>query len=507
MSTSPTVNPLGYQGVHSPNPPAIWFRPRDPDMVTFKDFRNYQIGDEWQNIATRQFFKLVAQPTGQGVWFPITYYINGVMMTLTSDAGIATPAGGTITVAGGNNINTSAAGAVLTINLTAPVTVPNGGTGQTTLLDHGIVVGRGVAAVDSLAVGATGTLLVGATGANPAFGTSADGNFTFTTATAGTDRALTVSNTDNSAAVSAAHLQVTVGGSTSTGDPYINFNVPGGSTYSLGIDNSDSDTWKLTSGATPSASTTLLSITSAGDVSCPVSIDSPTYTSKLINFVQCGTVPVVGDGTYYLLMTNIVIGCHISIAWDGTGRNERYEADIGTAWISNLGCSLTVTSEYHYNGQQSLSNLRFLKETAGPHTNFIYLAIDLANRNGSTGSISVSCYGASNYIIINPGAMTTPIAITSYGMSINTGLTNAASIRTRSGAFTLVSDTGTIISALGTGNVTIGVANTNNISFNNATQGTVGAAGGASALPATPSGFLNININGTPYVIPYYLPV
>ena len=169
--------------------------------------------------------------------------------------------------------------------------------------------------------------------------------------------------------------------------------------------------------------------------------------------------------------------------------------------------NVEVTSEYHYNGQQSLSNLRFLKETAGPHTNFIYLAIDLANRNGSTGSISVSCYGASNYIIINPGAMTTPIAITSYGMSINTGLTNAASIRTRSGAFTLVSDTGTIISALGTGNVTIGVANTNNISFNNATQGTVGAAGGASALPATPSGFLNININGTPYVIPYYLPV
>jgi hypothetical protein len=159
MSTSPTVNPLGYQGVHSPNPPAIWFRPRDPDLVTFKDFRNYQIGDEWQNTATRQFFKMVAQPTGQGVWFPITYYINGVMMTLTSDAGIATPAGGTITVAGGNNINTSAAGAILTINLTAPVTVPNGGTGAITLT--GIVTGNGIAAFTASPV-AQFNVLVGA---------------------------------------------------------------------------------------------------------------------------------------------------------------------------------------------------------------------------------------------------------------------------------------------------------------------------------------------------------
>ncbi len=36
------------------------------------------------------------------------------------------------------------------------------------------------------------------------------------------------------------------------------------------------------------------------------------------------------------------------------------------------------------------------------------------------------------------------------------------------------------------------------------TQSTVGAAGGASALPATPSGYLKVNINGTERIIPYY---
>lgn len=36
------------------------------------------------------------------------------------------------------------------------------------------------------------------------------------------------------------------------------------------------------------------------------------------------------------------------------------------------------------------------------------------------------------------------------------------------------------------------------------TQTTVGAAGGASALPATPTGYLTVNIGNTTYVIPFY---
>lgn len=36
------------------------------------------------------------------------------------------------------------------------------------------------------------------------------------------------------------------------------------------------------------------------------------------------------------------------------------------------------------------------------------------------------------------------------------------------------------------------------------TQTTVGAAGGASALPATPTGYLTVNIGNSSFVIPYY---
>jgi hypothetical protein len=36
------------------------------------------------------------------------------------------------------------------------------------------------------------------------------------------------------------------------------------------------------------------------------------------------------------------------------------------------------------------------------------------------------------------------------------------------------------------------------------TQTTVGAAGGATALPATPKGYAVLTVNGTEYVVPYY---
>ncbi len=36
------------------------------------------------------------------------------------------------------------------------------------------------------------------------------------------------------------------------------------------------------------------------------------------------------------------------------------------------------------------------------------------------------------------------------------------------------------------------------------TQTTVGSAGGASALPATPTGYLTVMVGNTPFVVPYY---
>lgn len=88
---------------------------------------------------------------------------------------------------GGANITTAAGDFALFVSLGSgnwkcivyteasggtPGTLPvsEGGTGKTTLTNHGVMLGQGTSAVAVTAVGATGTVLKGSTGADPSFG-------------------------------------------------------------------------------------------------------------------------------------------------------------------------------------------------------------------------------------------------------------------------------------------------------------------------------------------------
>jgi hypothetical protein len=59
----------------------------------------------------------------------------------------------------------------LNIDITSPVVVSYGGTGVTSLTDHGVLVGSGTSPVTPLVVGTNGQVLIGAGGADPAFAT------------------------------------------------------------------------------------------------------------------------------------------------------------------------------------------------------------------------------------------------------------------------------------------------------------------------------------------------
>ncbi len=52
----------------------------------------------------------------------------------------------------------------------------------------------------------------------------------------------------------------------------------------------------------------------------------------------------------------------------------------------------------------------------------------------------------------------------------------------------------------------VGEVSIEGLTWAGTTQTTVGGAGGASALPATPLGYVNVTIGTTAAVIPYYLP-
>lgn len=67
---------------------------------------------------------------------------------------------------------------------------------------------------------------------------------------------------------------------------------------------------------------------------------------------------------------------------------------------------------------------------------------------------------------------------------------------------------GSEVAAMNASGIRVGVAagsqSSGVVAFGNGTQTTVGAAGGASALPATPTGYLRFYLGSTQYVIPYY---
>jgi len=83
------------------------------------------------------------------------------------------------------NITAKGTGQVIIddLQLTTDLAVTEGGTGASSLTDHGVLVGSGTGAVTALSVGTNGQVLVGSTGADPVFATlaSADNSIDFTT--------------------------------------------------------------------------------------------------------------------------------------------------------------------------------------------------------------------------------------------------------------------------------------------------------------------------------------
>lgn len=112
----------------------------------------------WQVVKARR------DPTSNDKKYPVTtLWVN----TVSQNIWFQTQAGGTW-----QQVSSSSSSAV--------AAVANGGTGQSSLTDHGVLVGSGTSPVDALAVGTNGQVLLGSTGADPVFGTLTTPNSTLT---------------------------------------------------------------------------------------------------------------------------------------------------------------------------------------------------------------------------------------------------------------------------------------------------------------------------------------
>jgi len=198
------------------------------------------------------------------------------------------------------------------INSNIPIVIAEGGTDAVTLLDNGVLVGNGASTITSLAVGSTGELLTGVTASDPAFDTSLTADFTFTSSTASQTRILTVSNTDNTgAATSAARLDLTVGGA-NVADPQVSYIVTGQTTWSTGIDNSDSDKYKISPNAALATTPTTISDTDG--------ITLKPLQPAFLAYMTISTGAVTGDGTIFSYICETQVFDQTSDYDTGTGQ-------------------------------------------------------------------------------------------------------------------------------------------------------------------------------------------
>jgi hypothetical protein len=128
---------------------------------------------------------------------------------------------------------------------------------------------------------------------------------------------------------------------------------------------------------------------------------------------------------------------------------------------------------------------------AGTQTTTGQLNVDNLRLDGNTLS------STSGGITLSPAA----------GQNVAVGGTNVKLTATEAN-FTLMEATTVRTDALqndtSDGDISVSTQGTGVVDLNTATQSTVGSAGGASALPGTPTGYIKIKIAGTMRVIPFY---
>ena len=89
-------------------------------------------------------------------------------------------------------------------------------------------------------------------------------------------------------------------------------------------------------------------------------------------------------------------------------------------------------------------------------------------------------------------------------ISLQSAVTSAYQVNAVSFRSSDTVDTNRVRSYSSNADIVVEPQGTGTVDFKLPTQSTVGSAGAASALPATPSGYIEFKINGSAYVMPYY---
>jgi hypothetical protein len=198
--------------------------------------------------------------------------ITSNAMTVTAGTGLT----------GGGSLNL---GGSVSVGLSTPVSVSNGGTGATSLTQNGVVYGNGTSAAGVTTAGTNGQVLLGATSAAPAFGTLTGSNG-ITYSTGANSLQISNSNIPNAALANSSITVANGTGISVSGSP-----VSLGGTVTISASASTPTTFNADTGsATPSANTLTVAGTSAQGISTSATGATVTVTASDASTSQKGVV-------------------------------------------------------------------------------------------------------------------------------------------------------------------------------------------------------------------------
>ena len=290
----------------------------------------------------------------------------------------------------------------------------------------------------------------------------------------------------------------------------------------------DSQTFTVTGGTGIDTSGSGQTLTVAIDSTVATLTGAQTLTNKVLTAPTISSPTITGATTTTSLTTNDITSngsnANITINPQGTGTIElgantnitgtaSVSSTLTTADITTTGShtisanstvagTLTVQGSINADTIVSNSNGDITIDPAGTGAIVLTGPITATGTQTTTGQLNVDNLRLDgNTLSVTSGGLTFDAA-TGQNITFNKKIISGAADITLIQATTVRTDT--IQNDTSNGDIAISTQGTGVIDLNTATQTTVGSAGGANALPATPTGYIKIKIAGTMRVIPFY---
>lgn len=341
------------------------------------------------------------------------------------------------------------------------------------------------------------------------------GNLSVSRSSVGSEVSSSIINSDNTDAGSDAVSRISVGGD-SAGSPMQVFTVAGTTNWTHGIDNGDSDKYKIAPSDGALATNTVLSIDTGGTILAPGNLEiireasgSGVFTKITNSSDTAGseaTMNILVQGTsahdprtYY----SIGVSATPTTSWaHGIDNSDSDNFKISSATGATAALGTNDTLIINPNGTVKVPLNDFYVERSGAGINVGAAIINTETASASSSAVcsvgvNAATAGDPFFQLVISGANVNKFGLDN--SDSDSFIYNVGANSSNSGL-----DGNTAFKVTQTGDITLGINNGNVISLNNTTATTIGANGGASALTALPVGYILVNINGSPFEIPYY---